>query len=407
MNAVGIDVSKGKSMMMALQPMNQVVLKPKEYPHTEIGLEQMALAILGLGEDTRVIMEATGRYHEPVAAALYEYGIRVTVMNPLFIKQSGGGSIRKVKTDKADARKIAKYGLDNWTDLREYTPIEAIREQLKLASRQCSLYMKNMVALQNNLISLTDKVFPGVNELFSSPDRADGSQKWVDFITTFWHCECINLISEAAFAERYHKWCKRKGYHFSQRKAAELYMDSMGHITTLPRNSNTKLLITTAAKELASAKATLAVLRAEMDRLARQLPEYETVRAIYGVGERTAPQLMAEIGDVCRFPRRSSIVSFAGVDPAVDESGKHISKSNPTTKRGSPHLRKTLYQIVRTYLLKAPADEPVYQFLDKKRAEGKPYFVYMTAAQNKFLRIYYARVKECLLAADTQESSES
>ena len=91
----------------------------------------------------------------------------------------------------------------------------------------------------------------------------------------------------------------------------------------------------------------------------------------------------------------------------MDESGKHISKSNPTTKRGSPHLRKTLYQIVCTYLLKAPADEPVYQFLDKKRSEGKPYFVYMTAAQNKFLRIYYARVKECLLASDPQEPSKS
>jgi transposase len=342
-----------------------------------------------------------------VAAALHEYGIRVTVLNPLFIKQSGGGSIRKVKTDKADAMKIAKYALDNWGDLREYTPMEAVREQLKLCSRQYNLYMKNVVALQNNLISLTDKVFPGVNELFTSPERTDGSQKWVDFVMTFWHCECINLASEEAFTERYRKWCKRKGYHFSQGKAAELYMDSMGHITTLPRNSSTKLLITTAAKELASAKATLAVLRAEMDRLARQLPEYDTVRAMYGVGERTAPQLMAEIGDVRRFPHRSSIVSFAGVDPAVNESGKHVSKSNPTTKRGSPHLRKTLYQIVCTYLKKSPVDEPVYQFLDKKRAEGKPYFVYMTAAQNKFLRIYYARVKECILAAGTQESSES
>ena len=406
MNAVGIDVSKGKSMMMALQPMNQVVLKPKEYPHTEVGLEQMAHAILSLGEDTRVIMEATGRYHEPVAAVLHEYGIHVTVINPLFIKQSGGGSIRKVKTDKADARKIAKYGLDNWMDLREYTPMEAIREQLKLSSRQYNLYMKIVVALENNLISLTDKVFPGVNEMFTSPDRADGSQKWVDFLITFWHCECIALISEAAFTERYRKWCKRKGYHFSDYKAADLYIDSIGHITTLPKNSNTKLIITTAAKELTSAKATLAVLRTEMDRLARQLPEYETVRTMYGVGEKTAPQLMAEIGDVRRFPRRSSIVSFAGVDPAVDESGKHISKSNPTTKRGSPHLRKTLYQIVCTYLRKAPADEPVYQFLDKKRSEGKPYFVYMTAAQNKFLRIYYARVKECLIAADAQGPSE-
>ena len=407
MNAVGIDVSKGKSMMMALQPMNQVVLKPREYSHTKAGLGQMAHDILRLGEEMWVIMEATGRYHEPVAAALHEYGIRVTVMNPLFIKQSGGGSIRKVKTDKADAKKIAKYGLDNWMDLREYAPVETIREQLKLVSRQFNLYMKNVVALQNNLISLTDKVFPGVNEVFSSKDRADGSQKWVDFIMTFWHCECIALVSEAVFTERYRKWCKRKGYHFSGTKAAELYIGSIGHITTLPKNSNTKLIITTAAKELASAKSTLAVLRTEMNRLARQLPEYDTVRAMYGVGEKTAPQLMAEIGDVRRFPRRSSIVSFAGVDPAVDESGKHISKSNPITKRGSPHLRKTLYQIVCTYLKKSPTDEPVYQFLDKKRAEGKPYFVYMTAAQNKFLRIYYARVKECLIMASVQESSES
>ena len=114
---------------------------------------------------------------------------------------------------------------------------------------------------------------------------------------------------------------------------------------------------------------------------------------------------MAEIGDVRRFPRRSSIVGFAGVDPGVDDSGKHSAKSVPTTKRGSPHLRKTLYQIICAYLRKAPADEPVYQFLDKKRAEGKPYFVYMTAAQNKFLRIYYARVKECLEAFDAQQNS--
>ena len=309
MNAIGIDVSKGKSMMAA-------------------------------GENTRTLMEVTGRYHEPVAAALHEYGIRVTVINPLFIKQSGGGSICKVKTDKADAMKIAKYALDNWVGLREYTPMEAIRELLKLNSRQYNLYMKNVVALQNNLISLTDKVFPDVNELFTSPDRADESQKWIDFVTTFWHCECINLTSEAAFTECYRKWCKRKGYHFSERKETELYMDSMGHIPTLPRNSNAKLLITTAAKELAAAKATLAVLRTEMTRLAQQLPEYETVQAMYGVGGTTAVQLMAEIGNVRRFPCRSSIVSFAGVDPAV---------ANPasTSPRAIPPRSDALHICVR------------------------------------------------------------
>ena len=89
------------------------------------------------------------------------------------------------------------------------------------------------------------------------------------------------------------------------------------------------------------------------------LHEYDTVRAMYGVGKTTAAQLMAEISDVRRFPRRSSIVGFAGVDPAVNQSGKHEVQNTPTAKCGSPHLRKALYQIVCTYPKKSPAEEPV------------------------------------------------
>ena len=144
----------------------------------------------------------------------------------------------------------------------------------------------------------------------------------------------------------------------------------------------------------------IAVVRGEMTRLARELPEYETVRAMYGVGDTTAAQLIAEIGDIRNFPRRSSLVGFAGVDPAVDDSGKNVGNSKAATKRGSPHLRKTLFQIMTIYLRLAPQDEPVYQFLNKKRSEGKPYYVYMTAGSNKFLRIYYARVKECMAKLD-------
>lgn len=396
MNSVGIDISKGKSMVAALRPMGEVALPPKEYPHTAVGLEQMAYDIISLGEDTRVIMEATGRYHEPVAATLHEYGIFVCVLNPILIHQSGGGSVRKVKSDKKDAMKIAKYGLDNWTQLREYTPIDSLRQQLKLFSRQYNLYMKIVVSLKNNLISLTDKVFPGVNELFTSPEKADGHQKWVDFISTFWHCDCICRVSEKAFTERYQKWCKRNSYNFSKDKALDLYAASCGQVTTLPKNNTTKILVTTAAKQLTSVKTLLAGLKSEIISISKQLPEYSTVIDMFGVGEISAFQLMAEIGDVRRFPNRSSLVAFGGVDPSVNQSGKYELHSNHTTKRGSPYLRKTLYQIISTYVKCSPLDEPIYQFICKKRSEGKPYFVYMTAAANKFLRIYYARVKECL-----------
>jgi len=120
------------------------------------------------------------------------------------------------------------------------------------------------------------------------------------------------------------------------------------------------------------------------------------VVAMYGVGEITGAQLMAELGDVRRFDNRGAIVAFAGIDPEVHQSGSYQRESNPASKRGSPHLRKTLFQVADTYCKRSPANEPVYQFLDKKRAEGKPYYVYMTAAANKFLRIYYARVKAYL-----------
>lgn len=397
MNAVGIDVSKGKSTVAILRPFGEVVCLPFDVTHDYGSLERLADQILCLDGESRVLMEATGRYHEPVAAALHERGIYVSVLNPLAIHgYNPDGKVRKVKTDQKDSMKIAKFVLDHWTDLREYTPMEAVRQQLKIFSRQYNLYMKSSVALQSNLISLSDKVFPGVNELFSSPERGDGHQKWVDFFTTFWHCECISQVSEGAFTERYKKWCKRKGYNFSAKKAADVYTESQGHIVTLPRSDNTKLLIQTAAKELTAMNELLASLRAEMVRLAKELPEFETVHAMYGVGETTAAQLIAEIGDIRNYPRRSSLVGFAGIDPEVAQSGKKSSKSKPSTKRGSPHLRKTLFQIMTIYLQHSPADEAVYQFLDKKRSEGKPYYVYMTAGANKFLRIYYARVKECM-----------
>ena len=400
-NAVGIDVSEGRSTVAILRPMGEVGQTPIDVMHNAVSLERLAYQILALGEDTRVVMEATGRYHEPVARELHNHGIFVSVINPIAIHgYCTSGTVRKVKNDRKDALKIARFALDRWTELREYTPMDALRQQLKIFSRQYNLYMKSCVALQSNLISLTDKVFPGVNELFKSPQRADGHEKWVDFVTTFWHCECISMVSENAFTNRYQKWCKRMGYNFSAAKASDLYFESLGHIVTLPKNNNTKLLIQTAAKELTAMNELIAVVRGEMTRLAKELPEYETVHAMYGVGDTTAAQLIAEIGDIRNFPRRSSLVGFAGVDPAVDDSGKNVGNSKAATKRGSPHLRKTLFQIMTIYLRLAPQDEPVYQFLNKKRSEGKPYYVYMTAGSNKFLRIYYARVKECMAKLD-------
>jgi hypothetical protein len=85
---------------------------------------------------------------------------------------------------------------------------------------------------------------------------------------------------------------------------------------------------------------------------------------------------------------------LAGVAPGDSQSGTYEAASVPIEKRGSPYLRKVLFCAVSTYLMSSPQDEPVFKTLDKKRSEGKKYLVYMTAAMNKFLKVYYVRVME-------------
>ena len=404
MNSVGIDVSNGRSMVAVLRPIGEVVSAPFEVRHDSASLLSLSQFLQELEGESRVVMEHTGRYYESIAKSLHEAGLFVSAVNPLLIKNYGGNSLRKVKTDKADAVKIAKYGLDNWAELRDYTPMDETRYNLKTMHRQFQLASKMRTALSNNLIALQEQSFPGIRKCFDSPARSDGTQKWVDFTYTFWHVDCVRKGSLKAFTERYYRWCKRHGYNFSADKAVDVYALAKSAVVLVSKDVTTKVLVQQAAAQLTSISRSVETYRAEMNRLASTLPEYPIVMAQYGVGTSFGPQLMAEIGDVRRFARKQSLVAFAGVDPAPNDSGDKTSRSNKTTKRGSPYLRKTLFCVMSMLLQKSPADDPIYQFLDKKRSEGKPYYVYMTAGANKFLRHYYAKVMNYL---DTLESEAS
>jgi transposase len=396
MNAVGIDVSKGTSTVAILRPFGEIVASPFEVTHTGSELSELAHKLKNLTGETKVIMECTGSYHLPIATALHDAGLTVCTAHAQLIHNFGNNTIRKVKTDPADALKIANYGLTHWLELPKFAPEDETRHILKAYSRQYNKYNKLKTMLKNNLISLTDQTFPGVNELFTSPARkSDGHEKWIDFFTRFWHCECVYSLSEKAFAERYHKWCTRNGYKFSGAKAADIYAASKGHIHILPKTEITECLVTQAARQITVISETLAVIAGKMMRLAALLPEYPVVMGFRGVGEILGPQLMAEIGDIFRYRQKSSLVRFAGLEPVANSSGKHQGNEK-ISKQGSPHLRKTLFQVMDCLLKHPLAGDPVFMLLDRKRAEGKHYYCYMNAGAAKFLRIYYARVREVL-----------
>lgn len=406
MNAVGIDVSKGFGTVAIIRPFGEIVRKPYDVKHNPKELSELANLILSLEGESKVVLENTGKYSDPVIKVLSEAGVFVCPVNAKLIHDYGGDTIRRDKTDPIDSLKIAGFCLDKWVKLERYSPMDELRKTLKTYNRQLDEYMRVKVMLKNNLISLTDQTFPGVNSLFSSPAReSDGHEKWIDFLMRFWHCECVTSLSQEAFATAYMKWCKRNGYNFSSSKVAQIYESASAQQATLSKNDFTKTLITLAVEQLNSLYTTIVKLKAEMTKVAKNMPEYETVMAMHGVGKTLAPQLIAEIGDITRYPKRSSLARFAGIEPPQNQSGSYNQHSRRISKQGSPQLRKALFQVMRCILQLGHSDEDTFRFISRKRSEGKPFKVYMIAGANKFLRIYYARVKECMdLAAQNTAS---
>lgn len=113
--------------------------------------------------------------------------------------------------------KIANYALTFWEELRPYTGEDEIRQLLKT---QCRLYeriLTSSVSLRNGLISLLDQTFPGINQMFYVMRKeTNGHIKWVDFVRTYWHKECVTGLSRLRFTENYTRWCKREAYRLTQ-----------------------------------------------------------------------------------------------------------------------------------------------------------------------------------------------
>lgn len=149
-----------------------------------------------------------------------------------------------------------------------------------------------------------------------------------------------------------------------------------------------------AVRVLREVDKTLCLILSQMQELARSLEEYEIAGEMPGVGDTLAPRLIAEIGDIRRFHSKNALIDYAGIDSLPYESGQFVGNKRWISKRGSALLRKTGYEIIKCIKSNKPEKDAIYLYMIKKEAEGKAKKVDKIAAFNKFLRIYYARLKE-------------
>lgn len=395
MISVGIDVSKDKSTVCMLRPYGEVVEAPYNIDHTEQALNTLIERIKSFDEDVKVVLEATGGYHQVVVAKLLTSNIFTVVVNPYIMKKYCAATLRKAKTDKIDSIRIANYGIDHWFSITAYCPPDEIYKELKLLGRQYEQYVRLKVGCKIQLANLLDGVMPGIKSILQGTVPAYSTKdKLCDFVEKYWHYDNIKKMSEKQFLSDYEKWTKRKGYRYNESQAIAIYQLSKNNIPTLKSSTpSTKMLVLQAVKSVREAELTLSLIISQMQEIASTLPEYSVVREMKGVGDVLSVRLIGEIGDIRRFRNGSSLVAFAGIDAPPYESGKFVGTNRNISKRGSSTLRKIGYEIMHSLKVSKPTeDSAVYDFIIKKENEGKPKRVAKIAGLNKFLRIYYARV---------------
>mgnify|MGYP003235856628 FL=1 len=388
MISVGIDVSKGKSTVCIMKPCGEILESPFD---TADELDSLISLIKSFDEETRVVMEDTGHYHLPVATYLSSHNIFVCCVNALRMKKFCSQSIRRAKTDKIDSIKIASFGITYWNELVKAYPSNVIYDELKFLARQYYQVTGMLVKSKVNFSNLLDQVMPKINDVLSNQGE---NHKLTEFVSRYIHFQNILDMGEMKFTSDYCKWAKKKGYRLNERKAAEILALAQNGIPTLPNSQSVKIAVSEAVKLIHSIEESRNTILAQMQDLCNTLPEYSVVKEMDCIGDTLAPRIIAEIGDVRRFKNKHSLIAYAGIDAPPYQSGAFHASERHISKRGNSYLRKTGYEIMQSLIKHKPADNAVYDFIQKKRSEGKCGKEAMIAGLNKFLRVYYGKVME-------------
>ncbi len=391
MICVGIDIAKGKSTVCFLKPGGEVLKTPYDIEHTAEEIAKLIRDIRSYDEEVRVVLEATGHYHLPVVTQLLEANIFVCVVNALRMKKFCSQDIRKAKTDKIDSMKIAAFGLTYWQDLKRTEPTDEVYRELRLLSRQYFQLTSMLTKAKITLDNLLDNVMPGITKLLY--DRAP-NHKLTDFVLRYLHFDKISAMGERKFITDYCKLAKKQGYRMYERQAEEILALVQNSIPALPMTASTTIVIKEAIKVVRELENSRTSILAQMLTFAKSLPEYSLVREMASIGDALAPLVIAEIGDVRRFHSKRALVAYAGIDAPPYQSGNFSGSERHISKRGNGYLRNVGFKIMFCKIRYKPEGDVVYDFIQKKRSEGKCGKEAMVASINKFLRIYYGKVTE-------------
>lgn len=400
---LSFDVADGKSVVGLFKDHGEVLIPPHSISHSFSAFELLKNQVLSFSDKRSliVIMEATSIYHYPVERYFRSLGFDVLVVNPLLIKNYCP-TLRKTKTDPIDCAHIADtyFHVDLVNNNLSRTDTYS---QLTILHRQYQGLEETLVRYKNRYRQIISLCFPEMKVCFKN--SALFSIPALSLMKEFPHVDLIkekrvdaiaNVMSLAAG--------KKLSSH--RKKAEELKSYAKDSYPGVASDSFYCLDLKQLAQLILDLQKNLAILKEELIKKAKETEEYPLLLSVYGIGEFTAAQLIAELGCITRFDSVKELTAYCGLDPAIRKSGKSVDKKLHISKRGKRYARKIVF-IICMGIVKASgrgmSSHPVFVYYQKKKKEGKHYYECLVACSTKLLRILFALVKSKTLFIMKQE----
>lgn len=379
---LGIDIGKRNHVASLIDESAKLLFKAFSFGNTTEGANSL-LEKLSVYIDKYTVeigMEATGHYWLSIYSFLIEKGFTVHVVNP--IQTDGwrkGTEIRKRKTDIIDSVLIAdliRYGDFDETSLSEEEMLS-----LRNLSRFRNYLVSSIGDLKRKVICVLDQVFPEYQSVFSDIFGETSKELLLHFQTVD---DFENISSEQL--ESVLEKVAFKGFAKNKiTQISELAANSFG--LKFCRDSfslQLKLLI----EQIRFIEAQVSDVEAEIKTVLHKIDS--PITTVPGIGDINGAVILGEIGDISRFSNASKLAAYAGIDASVSQSGNFQSSNNRMSKRGSPYLRKALFQAA----LVAAFHDPVFSaFYQKKRSEGKHHLTAIGAVARKLCNTVFAVLK--------------
>lgn len=380
---IGIDVAKAKHDCCIIDLDGVIIDDSLRISNTCEGFEKLYSSILNILptkdiSNVKIGLESTGHYSTNLQNFLHAKGFRLSLLNPLatnlFRKAQ---TLRKTKTDKTDALVIAKMLFSD--DTKSYIPVSYQIQELKSLTRHRYRLIGYQSKLKISITRLIDIIFPELPKHVWSIHQSSSysllselpSPKDIDSCHL---TKLTNILSKASRGQ------------YGKAKAIALKEAASVSIGTSTRSLSFELQQT--IRLVQSVQKEIDALDAEIKEVVIELNS--PIMTVPGISYTLAAIILSEIGDVERFTNPAKLLAFAGLYPSTYQSGKYTASHTPMVKRGSTYLRWAILTAARTVSMR---DSTFSEYLSKKLSEGKHFYIAMSHATKKLIRVLFYLLK--------------